>query len=112
MIKRPADRVGKRHPRVAALNGLDDVWNGDDECHGVQDHSRNCRNENPFQTVFERLPQADKCADALLACQLRFYFAGFTNRNVMRSDSPIATYFARSTSLSANDGGSAHTPPL
>jgi len=36
--------------------------------------------------------------------------AGFTNFSVMRSDSPIATYLARSVSPSARLGGSVHTP--
>lgn len=36
--------------------------------------------------------------------------AGFTNFSVMRSDSPIATYFARSVSPSVSTGGSVHTP--
>lgn len=40
----------------------------------------------------------------------RLQFAGFTNFSVMRSDSPIATYLARSFSPSASDGGSVHTP--
>lgn len=37
-------------------------------------------------------------------------FAGFTNFSVMRSDSPIATYLARSLSPSVSDGGKVHTP--
>ena len=36
--------------------------------------------------------------------------AGFTNFSVMRSDSPIATYLARSTSPSRSAGGSVQTP--
>ena len=40
-----------------------------------------------------------------------FQGAGFTNLSVMRSDSPIARYLARSTSFCASDGGSVHTPP-
>ncbi len=36
--------------------------------------------------------------------------AGFTNFSVMRSDSPIATYFSRSISLLVSVGGRLHTP--
>jgi hypothetical protein len=36
--------------------------------------------------------------------------AGFTNFSVMRSDSPIATYLARSLSPSVSTGGSVQTP--
>lgn len=39
-----------------------------------------------------------------------FQLAGFTNFSVMRSDSPIATYFARSASPSVRFGGSVQTP--
>ena len=35
---------------------------------------------------------------------------GLRKRRVMRSDSPIAAYFSRSTSFSAKLGGSVHTP--
>lgn len=38
------------------------------------------------------------------------YLPGFTNLNVIRSDSPMARYFARSWSCSANVGGSVQTP--
>lgn len=38
------------------------------------------------------------------------HFFGLTNRNVMRSLSPIAAYFARSLSPSSNVGGNVHTP--
>ena len=40
----------------------------------------------------------------------RLQLAGFTNFSVMRSDSPIATYFARSVSPSVSTGGNVHTP--
>lgn len=39
-----------------------------------------------------------------------FQDAGFTNFSVMRSDSPIATYLARSVSPSVRFGGSVQTP--
>jgi len=42
-----------------------------------------------------------------------YFFApalGLLNRNVIRSDSPIARYFALSTSPSVSVGGSVHTP--
>ena len=35
---------------------------------------------------------------------------GFTNLSVIRSLSPMASYFAWSTSFRANTGGSVHTP--
>ncbi len=38
------------------------------------------------------------------------YLAGFTNLSVMRSDSPIVAYLARSLSPSAKFGGSVQTP--
>jgi len=38
-------------------------------------------------------------------------FTGFTNFSVIRSDSPIARYFSRSTSFFASVGGSVQTPP-
>ena len=40
------------------------------------------------------------------------YLAGFTNRKVIRSDSPIALYFSRSLSFNVNTGGKVHTPSL
>ena len=45
-----------------------------------------------------------------LRIQSPVYLPGFTNRNVIRSDSPMAAYFARSLSPSARVGGSVHTP--
>ncbi len=39
-----------------------------------------------------------------------FQLAGFTNFSVMRSDSPIAIYLARSVSPSVRFGGSVQTP--
>lgn len=44
------------------------------------------------------------------APEARFYLPGFTNLNVIRSDSPMARYFARSLSPSASVGGSVQTP--
>lgn len=38
------------------------------------------------------------------------YFLGLTNRSVIRSDSPIARYFALSSSPIVSVGGSVHTP--
>jgi hypothetical protein len=44
------------------------------------------------------------------ALEAGFYLPGFTNLNVIRSDSPMARYLARSLSPSASVGGSVHTP--
>ena len=38
------------------------------------------------------------------------YFVGLMNRNVIRSDSPIATYLALSCSPNFKVGGKVHTP--
>src|SRR5512139_654667 len=73
---------------------------------GIGVRLQRCRlisKERPLAGPFSQLRCARGAADHLL-------FLGFTNRSVMRSLSPIATYFARSVSLSASVGGSVHTP--
>lgn len=47
---------------------------------------------------------------AKLRVQLTDYLPGFTNFSVIRSDSPIARYLARSLSPSVSVGGRVHTP--
>src|SRR6185312_3407146 len=56
----------------------------------------------------ERLVEGDQHAAS--AAQREAFAAGFTKRRVMRSDSPMARYFARSASPMASVGGSVHTP--